>query len=295
MTRPSFSGPRYERPASLAEATRLLLESDDSFALSGGTDLGVALRHGPIEPDLIVDIKGIPEMAPSIGLSGGVFRITANTVMTDLEHDERVRNRLPGLVEAAQVVGSVQIRNRATLAGNLCNASPAADTPPILMALRAALMTHGPSGTRSLAVDDLLLDYRSIALEPGELITAVHIPEPPARSSSTFLKLGVRRAMEISVVCVGASLEMGQDGRIASAGLGLGSVAPVTLRSTSAEEILIGQTPSDELFAAAGDAAGEECSPIDDLRASAEYRRAMVPVLVRRALGIACDRAGVAA
>lgn len=271
----------------------MLAESDDSYPLSGGTDLAVAMRHGLTEPAVIVDLKAISELAPSIELSGGLFRISANTVMTDLEADERVRSRLPGLVEAAEVVGSVQIRNRATLAGNLCNASPAADTPPILMALGASLVTQGPSGSRALSVDDLLLDYRTTALERGELITSVHIPEPAGRASSAFLKLGVRRAMEISIVCVGASVAIGEDGEIASAGLGLGSVAPVTLRSTTAEEILVGQKPSDELFAAAGDAAGRQCNPIDDLRASSDYRRAMVPVLIRRALRIASERAGV--
>lgn len=271
----------------------MLTGSDRSYPLSGGTDLAVAMRHGVSEPSLVVDLKAIPELAASIELSDGMFRISSNTVMTDLEADERVRTRLPGLVEAAEVVGSVQVRNRATIAGNLCNASPAADTPPVLMALGASLITHGPSGSRSLSVADFFLDYRTTVLERGELITSVHIPEPQKRASSAFLKLGVRRAMEISIVCIGASVGIGEDGEITSAGLGLGSVAPMTLRPADAEQILVGQKPSKELFAAAAEAAGRECSPIDDLRASSEYRRAMVPVLVRRALEIASARAGV--
>ncbi|MFP3882498.1 MAG: FAD binding domain-containing protein [Actinomycetota bacterium] len=287
-----MSGPSYERPASLSEAISLLSGSDGSYALSGGTDLAVAMRHGGTQPDLIVDIKAIPELKPSIEVSNGNFTIAANTVMTDLENDENVRTGLPGLVEAAEVVGSVQIRNRATLAGNLCNASPAADTPPVLMALRAEFLTQGPSGSRTIPIDDFFVDYRTTALEPGELITVIRIPVPSERSSSSFLKLGVRRAMEISVVCVGASLEISESGDIVSASVGLGSVAATTFRPTEAEAMLVGQVPTQELFARAGEAAGDQCSPIDDLRASAEYRKAMVPVLVRRALSIAHERTG---
>lgn len=287
-----MSGPSYERPASLSEAISLLSGSDGSYALSGGTDLAVAMRHGGTRPDLIVDIKAIAELKSSIEVSDGNFTIAANTVMTDLENDEIVRSRLPGLVEAAEVVGSVQIRNRATLSGNLCNASPAADTPPVLMALRAELLSQGPSGSRTISMDDFFVEYRTTALEPGELVTAIRIPAPPEKSSSSFLKLGVRRAMEISVVCVGASIEIGESGEITSAGIGLGSVAPTTFRPAEAEAVLVGQAPTQELFARAGEAAGDQCSPIDDLRASAEYRKAMVPVLVRRALGIAYERTG---
>ena len=288
-----MSGSRYERPASLSEAVTLLAGSDNTHPLSGGTDLAVAMRYGRVKPGLIVDLKAIPELAPSIEMADGLLAITANTVMTDLENDERIGKLLPALVEAARVVGSVQIRNRATLAGNLANASPAADTPPVLMALGATIVIHGPSGIRALSVDDFLVHYRTTALDPGELIVAVQIPMPARRSSSSFLKLGVRRAMEISVVCVGASIELDEDGSIVKAGLGLGSVAPVTLRPRNAEKLLVGNTASPELFAAAGDAAGGECSPIDDLRASGEYRKAMVPVLVRRALSIAQERSGV--
>lgn len=286
-----MSGLDYQRPDSLAGAMELLAGAEDAYPLSGGTDLAVALRHGGLHPSLIVDIKRIPELARSIEQSDGMFRISANTVMTHLETHEVIRNELPGLVEAAQVVGSVQIRNRATLAGNLCNASPAADTPPVLMSLRASLQIEGPKGTRTLPVDDLIVDYRTTALEPGELVAAVLIPKPAARSGSAFLKLGVRRAMEISIVCVGASLELDERGKITAAGLGLGSVAPQTVRASAAQELLVGQHPSRDLFASAGEIAAAACSPIDDLRATGEYRRAMVPVLVGRALSTALDRA----
>lgn len=288
-----MSGPSYERPASLSEAISLLSGSHGSYALSGGTDLAVAMRHGGTHPDLIVDIKAIPELASSIEMSEGFFTIAANTVMTNLENDRRVHSLLPGLVEAAEVVGSVQIRNRATLAGNLGNASPGADTPPVLMALGAEIVTRGPAGPRSIWMDDFFVDYRTTALERGELITAVRIPTPSERSSSSFLKLGMRRAMEISIACVGASIDIDQNGRIASAGLGLGAVAPTTFRPAEAEELLVGHAPTEELFARASQAAGDESRPIDDLRASGEYRKAMVPVLVRRALSIAYERTGV--
>lgn len=286
-----MNGPVYHRPASLREAIQILASTTGSYPLSGGTDLAVAIRHGNLDPAVIVDIKAIPELASSIEYQDGQFVITANTVMTDLENDEDVRRSLPGLVEAARVVGSVQIRNRATLAGNLCNASPAADTPPVLMALGADLQIRGPVGSRTLSIDDFLVGYRTTALEPGELIEAIRVPEPTGRSSSAFIKLGVRRAMEISVVCVGASISLDADGTIDRAGLGLGSVAPHTIRAGEAERLMVGDTASDDLFAAAGELAGEECRPIDDLRASGDYRRAMVPVLVRRALDTAYRRA----
>ncbi len=280
----------YERPESVEEATRLLLELEGSYLLSGGTDLAVAMRHGKAQPSVVVDLKGIPELASSITRLNGGFRIAANTVMTDLERDEDVRQELPGLVEAAEVVGSVQIRNRATLAGNLCNASPAADTPPVLMALGASLELQGRGGQRSLSIDDFFLGYRQTSLEPGELITAITIPGRES-AGSAFLKLGVRRAMEISIVCVGVMVELDETGRISSAGIGLGSVAPTTVRAKNGESVLIGSEPSTELFAEAGRLAASDCRPIDDLRASGEYRHAMVPVLVRRALATAWERA----
>lgn len=286
-----MSGLTYTRPLTIQEAITALIGSDGALPLSGGTDLAVGMRHGSSTPEVLVDLKAIPELASSIELEDGVFEIAANTVMTDLENDARVRTELPGLVEAAEVVGSVQIRNRATLAGNLCNASPAADTPPVLIALGASVAVQGPAGARMIPVDEFFTGYRATALTSGELITAVHVAQPPPGSGSAFLKLGVRRAMEISIVCVGASLHIGPDGVIVSAGLGLGSVAPQTIRPEQAVQTLIGERPSEDLFAAAGAEAAQACSPIDDLRASGEYRRAMVSVLVRRALTRSFERA----
>ena len=285
-----MSAPTYERPSQLADAIELM-ERREARALAGGTDLAVAMRHGKADPGLIVDLKGIAEMAPRIERIDGFVEISANTVMTDIERDPHVQALFPALVEAAQVVGSVQIRNRATLAGNLANASPAADTPPALLALDAEVSVAGREGSRVIPVDDFLVGYRATDLGPSELITAVRLPEPLEPAGSAFLKLGVRKAMEISIVCVAASLTLGADGAITSAGVGLGSVAPRAIRPRSAEAILLGNPPSPELFARAGVAAGDESSPIDDLRAGAEYRRAMVPVLVRRALGKALERA----
>lgn len=285
-----MSSPTYERPADLARAVELL-GNEDARALSGGTDLLVAMRHGTNSPQVVVDLKGIPELASRIEVHDGYVEIAANTVMTDLERHPHVREVFPGLVEAAQVVGSVQIRNRATLAGNLVNASPAADTPPVLIALRAEVDIVGPSGPRSMPADEFLVDYRKTALGRGELITTVRLPEPDGASGSAFIKLGVRRAMEISIVCVAASLTLGDGDEIVDAGVGLGSVAPRALRSHSAETVLVGSAATPESLAEAASRSGDDARPIDDLRASAEYRRAMVPVLVRRALDRSLDRA----
>jgi len=285
-----MSGTAYERPSELAKAVELLA-AVGAHPFSGGTDLMVAMRHGKVSPGLVVDLKAIPELAPRIERRDGFVEISANTVMTDIERHGHVQSVFPALVEAAQVVGSVQIRNRATLAGNLANASPAADTPPVLIALDAEISIAGPGGVRVMPVDELLVDYRTTALGRGELITAVRIPEPEGPAGSAFLKLGVRKAMEISVVCVGAALTLGSGGEIVSGGIGLGSVAPRSIRPRSAEAVLIGRHPSPEVFAEAGAVAGDESSPIDDLRAGGEYRKAMVPILVRRALHRAWERA----
>jgi CO/xanthine dehydrogenase FAD-binding subunit len=282
----------YFRPETLREASGLLEEHGPTARLlAGGTDLAVGIRHGHIQPGVVIDVKGIADLRPSIEQSDDVFTVSANTVMTDLEEDERIARHFPALVEAARVVGSVQIRNRATLAGNLANASPAADTPPVLMALGATAVIWGPKGRRVLTLDEFLLAYRKTALQPGELLTAIQIPVRAPRSGSAFLKLGRRRAMEISIFCVGARIDLAPDGSIAAAGVGLGSVAPFTVRAARSEEILVGQRPDPQVLAAAGEAALESCSPIDDLRSKADYRRAMVPVYVRRALATAAARA----
>jgi CO/xanthine dehydrogenase FAD-binding subunit len=283
----------YARPTDLADAIGILDEHDENARLlAGGTDLAVAIRHGTTSPGVVVDLKGVAALAPAIEHRDGAFVIAANTPMIDVEHDETIRHRIPGLVESAEVVGSVQIRNRATLAGNLCNASPAADTPPMLMALNASVVVTGRDGERSLSTDEFLADYRQTALRRGEIVRAVEIPEHGPRMGTAFLKLGVRRAMEISIVCVGARLELASDGTIADVGIGLGSVAPTTIRPVRSQELLLGMEATSDLFAEAGSLALEVCSPIDDLRASAEYRRAMVPVMVERALHLALERAG---
>jgi CO/xanthine dehydrogenase FAD-binding subunit len=284
----------YARPTNLADAIALLEDrGQKADPLAGGTDLGVALRHGTTRPDLVVDLKGVAELAPAIEWKDGMLVINANTPMIDIEHDETIGRRMAGLVESAGVVGSVQIRNRATLAGNLCNASPAADTPPMLMALNASVVVVGPRGERRIAIDEFLTGYRQTVLRPGDVVAALDIPEPGPRAGTAFLKLGVRRAMEISIVCAGARLELGEDGDIAAVGIGLGSVAPTTIRPIRSEGVLLGSRPTPAIFAEAGERALAACSPIDDLRATAEYRRGMVPVLVRRALEMALDRVGV--
>ena len=283
----------YLRPTSLDEAMALLREGGAGVRmLAGGTDLAVAIRHGHnLRLDAVLDTKAIPELRSSIEEREGVFTIGANTVMTDLEEDERIARLFPALVEAARVVGSVQIRNRATLAGNLCNASPAADTPPVLYALDASVVIRGPAGERVLPVDEFVTGYRKTALAPGELVTAIRIPVPAGAGGSKFLRVGKRRALEISIVCVGAAVELDRDGSIARAGIGLGSVSPYTVRASAAEEILTGSRADPEVLAAAGQAALEACGPIDDIRGSAAYRRDMVTVLVRRAVAAAVARA----
>jgi carbon-monoxide dehydrogenase medium subunit len=282
----------YYRPASLDEAVDLLGNTDGEVSvLAGGTDLSVAIRHSEVHPRMVIDLKAVPELAPGIAFGPDSCLINANTPLITIERDQEMRCHYPGLVEAVRTVGSVLTRNRATLAGNICNASPAADTPPMLMAMGAEVVTSGIEGERVIPLDAFLTGYRKTALKQGELVRAVSLPRLGRRAGTAFLKLGIRKAMEISVTCVGTMIGLADDGAMHSAGIALGSVAPRTVRANPAEELLVGSQPTPMLFADAGRAAMEVAEPIDDLRASAEYRMAMVPILVERALATASRRA----
>ena len=191
----------YARPGSLAEAVALLAErGPEARVLAGGTDLVIRLRDGSLAPRLVVDVKRVPELAPGIRLSGENLVIGATTVMTDVAADPLVRRHAPALAEAAAVVGSVQIRNRATLAGNVCNASPAADTVPALLVHGAVAVAAGPDGIRRIALDDLFVRSGITTLLRGELVTAIELPlpadrdrqRPPASDPPAGARPGVR-------------------------------------------------------------------------------------------------------
>ena len=281
----------YLEPASVDEALTLLAaHGPQARLLAGGTDLMVLLRRHKIAPTCLIDVGRLPGLN-TLATASGEIVIGAGVCHRQIEASPLFRGALRALPEACATVGSVQIRNVATVAGNLCNASPAADTPPVLLTFGARVRLASAAGVRELPLEEFFLGYRSTALQAGELLTEIRLPAPPPRTGSRFEKLGRRRAMEISIACVAATVTLAADDRLSSVRIGLGSVAPTSLRARQAEALLQGQRLSDELLAAAGRAAAAECAPIDDLRATGEYRRLVVATLVERAVASAARRA----
>lgn len=266
----------YERPADLPAAVTLLAEhGPDARVLAGGTDLIIRLRDGTYSPSIVVDVKRIPELAPAISEVEGRLRISAGTVMTEIHDHPLVQRVFPALAEAARFVGSVQIRNRATLAGNMCNASPAADTAPPLLVYGAELEIVGPDGARTVALDDFLVRSGVTKLERGELVTAVTLPLPRGRVGSAFQRRTRRRGHDLAAVTV--AVAVAEDG---STRLAYGSLGPRPLLFTQPA----GERPPEAWFAAASP------SPTS-MRAGPDYRLAMLRVLAGRALATA--RAGL--
>ncbi|MBN7784569.1 xanthine dehydrogenase family protein subunit M [Ponticoccus gilvus] len=273
------------RPATVEEALSLL--SQGGRVLAGGTDLYPALRDGPA-PDGMVDVTGVAAMK-GIARDGTGWRIGAATTWTEV-----LRADLPpafdGLRLAAREVGSVQIQNTGTVAGNLCNASPAADGVPALLTLGASVEVQGAGGTRRLPLQAFIRGPRQTALQPGELVTALHLPE--LRGQGAFLKLGARRYLVISIAMVAARVAL-EAGRIAEAAVAVGACSPVALRLTGLEAALTGAPPG-EIAAHVAQADLSALTPIDDVRASAAYRGDAVRALIARTLTMATESTHVA-
>lgn len=280
MTR--ASPPAYARPPSLAAAFELLAEYGESARpLAGGTDLVVGLHSGRFRPRLVVDLKRIADLPRGITEVAGRLRVAAPTPLADLIADPRMARHFPALVAAAQTVGSVQIRNRATLTGNICNASPAADTAPALLAHDAEVVLVGPAGERRLPVADFLLGPRQTARRPEEVAAAVELPVPTDRLGTAFARLTRRRGVDLATL----SLCCAADARVVR--FGYGAVGPRPFLVTDDSGLLADP--------GAPEAAREEvlrglvgqAQPISDVRGSREYRTAMLLVLSRRALAAA--------
>lgn len=285
----------YHQPESLTDAVELAARfgGQGSF-LAGGTDLIVQIERGRIAPRHVIGLGRVPGLA-GIELNG---RITLGARVTHraIEQTAELAGSLRCLVEGAEVIGGHQVRNVATVGGNLVNASPAADLVPCLVALDAAVTLLGSGGERELPVERFLLGPNRTARRPDELVTRVTLDTPPPRAATAFLKAGRRRAMEISVVCVAARLVLDASlERCLEARVVLGAVAPTAVRAHAAERLLEGQPVGGEAFRRAAAAAQEACRPIDDVRASATFRQHLVGVLVRRALDRCVERARRAA
>jgi CO/xanthine dehydrogenase FAD-binding subunit len=277
----------YARPATLAEAVALLdAHGPDARVLAGGTDLIIRLRDGTVAPSVVVDLKRIAELRPAIREDGGRVSISAGTVMTDVAADPLVVRHFPALAEAAAVVGSVQIRNRATLAGNVCNASPAADTAPALLVYEAVVVAAGPAGTRRIPIDDFFVRSGVTTLAPGEIASAIELPVPARRQGAVHLRRTRRRGHDLASVTLCCAVDKAGVTRLA-----YGSVGPRPVLAVDETGVLADPAAPDDAKAAILERmfAGASPSP-RSMRASPAYRLAMLRVLGRRALGIAIER-----
>ena len=282
---------RYEAPASVDAAVALLAEgAGGARVLAGGTDLLVQLRSGQVEPSMVVDIKRVPETREIAAEDGG-FRIGAAVSGAELGEHAGLKAMWPGVVEAAELIGSTQIQGRASMGGNLCNASPAADTVPALIAARATCTVAGPRGRREMPVEAVCTGPGRTSLARGEFVVSFHLPLRPPRSADAYLRFIPRTEMDIAVVGVGISLSLNVSGTCTQAEVALGAVAPTVLRVREAAEALVGTRLEEEAMEALARAASAACRPIDDKRGTVAFRTRVAGVLAQRAARIAADRA----
>jgi carbon-monoxide dehydrogenase medium subunit len=282
----------YTAPTSVEDAVRALAgASGVAKVLSGGTDLLVQIRTGRAKPDLIVDTKKIPGMSGIRAQDGG-FIIGAATPGAVIGENAALGKAWPGVVEAANLIGSTQIQGRASLAGNLCNASPAADSVPALIAARATCVVAGPNGRREVPVEAIATGPGRTSLKRDEFIVEFRLPKRPPRSGDAYLRFIPRTEMDIAVVGVGLSLALDAAGVVTDARVVLGAVAPTALIVADAAKALIGSKLDDKALAALDKAARAACKPIDDKRGTIEYRTKVAGVLARRTAAIAYKRAG---
>jgi CO/xanthine dehydrogenase FAD-binding subunit len=272
----------YQRPTALGDALAMLA-GPGSRPLAGGTDLVPQLREGRRKYGTIVDLKHIPELGAIAQTADGGWRIGAAVSVLALGRHARLAADHPGLLAAARLIGSLQIQARATLGGNVANASPAGDSLPVLLAHDAVVHARSVSGERAIPAAELFTGYRTLALRPDELIVAVRVPFPARGTRTFFRKVGTRRAQSISkvVFCGAAALERGRLRRVR---LAWGSMAPVPLRSRAAEAALEGRPPT-AAAAAALDALAADLAPIDDVRSAAAYRATVARHLLAQFLG----------
>lgn len=282
----------YVAPKSLPETVALLQQwGGKARILSGGTDLITQVREDRRELDLMIDAKNVPELveiaySPAAGLTLG-----AAVTCQQIYNNAAVAKAFPGLIDAAELIGGIQIQNRASLGGNLCNSSPAADSIPALIAHRALCRIAGPGGAREVPVESFCTGPGKNVLRPDELLVAFHIPTPPANFGGAYLRFIPRNEMDIAVVGCGVSVELSADHKtFTQARIALGAVAPTPLLVDNAAG-LIGQAVSDEAMEKAAAVAQAAARPITDMRGTAEYRRHLVGVLVRRTLRKALTRA----
>ena len=282
---------RYEAPNSLEAAISLLADSSGtSRILAGGTDLLIQMRSEVVAPDLVVDIKRIDEVR-TIAAEDGGFRIGAAVPGAEIGEHAELKAAWPGVVEAAELIGSTQVQGRATMGGNLCNASPAADSVPALIAANATVDIVGPNGRRTARVEDIPTGPGKTTLAPDEIVASFLLPARPPRSGDAYLRMIPRTEMDIAIVGVGVNLTLDDSGTCTDARVTLGAVAERVLLVPEAAAALIGTKIDDAALQNLAAAASAACRPIDDKRGTKEYRIKVAGVLARRAAQLALERA----
>jgi carbon-monoxide dehydrogenase medium subunit len=275
----------YKTPRTLDEALRLLEQGKaGARILAGGTDLVLQMKQRLLTPSLVIDIKNVPDLDRLDWSEKGGLHIGASVSISKLLALEVLLKRFSVLAQACRVIGSTQIKNRATLGGNICNAAPSADSAPALLCLGASGILKRSGSTRTISLEEFFKSPGKTAVRDNELLVEIDVPTPPANSAGCYLRHTTREEMDISVVGVASYLELSPDKKVKTARITLAAVAPVPMRAHQAESILQGKAVTADAIEAAAVKAAAEASPITDMRGSAEYRREIVKVLTRRTL-----------
>ncbi len=284
----------YYAPKTLDEAIALLHElREGARPVAGGTDIVVQMKEGRTRfpyPQMVVSLDRISELRGIAFTETDGLRIGAGTTMAEIAAHSVIRERYQALAEGAGVVGSNQTMNMGTVGGNVCNAAPSADTAPPLLVFEADCLIVGPTGRRTIPLTQFFRGPGVTSLEPGELLAELRLPTPHAGTASAYQRHTPRKQMDIAVVGVGVALTLAS-GKITTARVALGAVAPMPIRASKAEAVLEGQSPTEDVFARAAEAATAEASPIADVRGSADFRRHLVKVITARMLSRAAERA----
>jgi len=283
---------QYEAPQTIKAASALLAKAKGSaHVLAGGSDLLVRMKGGFIEPDLIVDIKRIRALREIKKTASG-FSIGAAVSCAEMGENKALKKAWPGVVEAANLIGSKQVQGRCTVTGNLCNAGPAADSVPTMVAAGARAVIQGPKAKRTVPVEQVPVGPGKTSLKKGEIVESILLPARPARSGDAYLRFIPRTEMDIAVVSCGISLTLDARGVVKDARVALGAVAPTVLLVPAAAKAIIGSTLDDAALEKLGVACSAACRPIDDKRGTIEFRTKVAAVLAKRAAKIAYGRAG---
>ncbi len=283
---------QYERPNSIKDATRLLAKAKGkAFVLAGGTDLLVRMKSGFVEPDLVIDIKSIKGLDEIRKTSEG-YCIGASVPCVAMGENKALTKDWPGVVEAANLIGSKQIQGRCTIIGNLCNASPAADSVPALAVAGAKAVIAGPGKKRRISIEKVVTAPGKTCLDNGEIVESILLKKPPPRSGDAYLRFIPRTEMDIAVVSAAVSLTLDSRGEIKTARVALGAVAPTVLVVGQAAKAIIGSKLDEIALERLAAACTSACSPIDDKRGTVDFRKKVSGVLAKRAARIAYERAG---